>query len=354
VKPMSFLSRLLLVAATFLLLATSVAPADAAEVDVMISGGFSAALRDLAPVFKQATGDTIVMISGPSMGNTPQAIPARLARGESADVVIMVGYALNALVKQGRVVPGSRVDLARSRIAMAVRAGAPVPDISTVDAFKSTLLAAKSIAYSDSASGVYLSTELFPRLGIADQLKPKSTMIPAEPVGAVVARGDAAIGFQQLSELLPVPGIQIVGLLPAEVQRTTTFSGGIVSGAQHLAAAKALLAFLATPTAAAAVAKSRHGADHGRDDGFAHRVSAGGTRPLRSTPRRAGRQFARRAILVGEGRFRKGDRRAGGSRAGTRAPARCPRRLRLLRKLGADHRRRCQGRMGRHVRPRGC
>jgi len=250
-----FLSRVLTAAAALVLLASN-APAGAAEVDVMISGGFSAALRDLSPAFKQATGNTIVMISGPSMGNTPQAIPSRLARGESADVLIMVGYALDALIKQGRVVPGSRVDLARSGIAMAVRAGAPVPDISTVDAFKNTLLAAKSIAYSDSASGVYLSTELFPRLGIADQLKAKSTMIPAEPVGAVIARGDAAIGFQQVSELLPIPGIHIVGPLPAEVQRTTTFSGGIVAGARHLEAAKALLAFLATPVATAAVAKS--------------------------------------------------------------------------------------------------
>jgi molybdate transport system substrate-binding protein len=198
----------------------------------MISGGFSAALRNLAPAFERATGNTIVMISGPSMGDTPQAIPARLQRGEAADVVIMVGYALEALIKQGKVSADSRVDLARSRIGMAIRAGGPKPDISTVDAFKRTLLAAKSIAYSDSASGVYLSTDLFPRLGIADQLKSKSTMIPAEPVGLVVARGDAEIGFQQMSELLPV------------------------AGAQHADAAKALLTFLGSPAAAAVIAKT--------------------------------------------------------------------------------------------------
>jgi molybdate transport system substrate-binding protein len=186
------------------------------------------------------------MISGPSMGNTPQAIPARLQRGEPADVVIMVGYALDGLIKDGKVSAGSRVDLARSGIGMAVRAGAPKPDISTVDAFKSALLAAKSIAYSDSASGVYLSTELFPRLGIADRLKSKSAMIPAEPVGLVVARGGAEIGFQQISELRPIPGIDIVGPLPAELQKITIFSGGIVSGAQHADAAKALLTFLGT------------------------------------------------------------------------------------------------------------
>lgn len=242
--------------AGLLLLAGTPTAVRAADINVMISGGFSAALRNLAPAFERATGNTIVMISGPSMGDTPQAIPARLQRGEAADVVIMVGYALEALIKQGKVSADSRVDLARSRIGMAIRAGGPKPDISTVDAFKRTLLAAKSIAYSDSASGVYLSTDLFPRLGIADQLKSKSTMIPAEPVGLVVARGDAEIGFQQMSELLPVAGIDVVGPLPAELQKITLFSGGIVSGAQHADAAKALLTFLGSPAAAAVIAKT--------------------------------------------------------------------------------------------------
>jgi molybdate transport system substrate-binding protein len=132
----------------------------AAEVKVMISGGFTLAYNRLVPEFERATGHKVVTISGPSMGETPQAIPSRLARGEEADVVIMVGYALGDLIKSGKVVPDNRVDLAWSRIAMAVRTGAPKPDISTVDAFKRVLLAAKSIAYSDSASGVYLSTVL--------------------------------------------------------------------------------------------------------------------------------------------------------------------------------------------------
>ncbi len=251
-----FMSRVLAAVAALLLFAGSATRANAADVNVMISGGFSAALRDLAPDFERATGNHVVMISGPSMGNTPQAIPARLERGEQADVVIMVGYALDGLIKQGRVAADSRVDLARSRIGMAVRAGAPKPDISTVDAFKNTLLAAKSITYSDSASGVYLSTELFSRLGIADQLKSKSTMIPADPVGNVVARGDAEIGFQQISELLPVAGIDVVGPIPAELQKITTFSGGLVTGAQHADAGKALLAFLRAPAGAAAVVRS--------------------------------------------------------------------------------------------------
>jgi molybdate transport system substrate-binding protein len=252
----SLISRAMTGALSVLLLVGMASAARAADVTVMISGGFSAALRELGPAYERTSGNRIVVVSGPSMGNTPQAIPNRLQRGEPADVAIMVGYALDGLIQQGKVVAGSRVDLARSRIAMAVRAGAPLPDISTVAAFKSTLLAAKSIAYSDSASGVYLSTELFPRLGIADQIRAKSTMIPAEPVGAVVARGDAEIGFQAISELRPVPGIQIVGPIPAELQKIIIFSGGVTSGAQHAAAAQELLAFLASPAAAAAVAKT--------------------------------------------------------------------------------------------------
>ena len=152
--------------------------------------------------------------------------------------------------------PGTRVDLAQGKIAMAVHAGAPKPDIGTVEAFKRTLLAAKSIAYSDSASGVYLSTVLFPKLGIADQIAGKSRMIPAEPVGLVVARGDAEIGFQQMSELLAVPGIDIVGLLPPEIQKVTVFAAGISSTSKEPDAARALIKFLTSPAAAPVIAKT--------------------------------------------------------------------------------------------------
>jgi molybdate transport system substrate-binding protein len=153
-------------------------------------------------------------------------------------------------------VPGSRVDLVRSRIAMAVRAGAPKPDISSVDALTRALLSAKSIAYSSSASGVYLSTELFPRLGIVDRIAGKVRQIESEPVGAVVARGDAEIGFQQISELRPVKGIEIVGPLPDGAQRVTVFSAGISSRAKDADGAKQLIAFLASPAAAAVIEKS--------------------------------------------------------------------------------------------------
>jgi molybdate transport system substrate-binding protein len=230
--------------------------APAAEIKVMNSGGFSAAYRELAPQFEHATGHKLTTAWGPSMGDTPEAIPSRLRRGEPADVLIMVGYALGDMITQGKVVAGSRADLARSGIGVAVRAGAPKPDISSVDALKHALIAAKSIAYSDSASGVYVSTELFKRLGIAEQVAGKSRMIPAEPVAGVVARGDAEIGFQQMSELLPVPGIDVVGPLPPEVQKITVFSAGVVADAKEPDAAKALIAFLASEAAAPAITKS--------------------------------------------------------------------------------------------------
>jgi len=168
----------------------------------------------------------------------------------------MVGYALEDLVKQGKVVADSRANLARSGIGAAVRAGASKPDIGSVDALRRTLLAAKSIAYSDSASGVYIRDVLFKRLGIADQVAGKARMIPAEPVGEVVARGEAEIGFQQISELKPIPGIELVGPLPPEAQKYTIFSAGIVTGSKEPEAARALVKFLASPAAAPAIKES--------------------------------------------------------------------------------------------------
>jgi molybdate transport system substrate-binding protein len=225
------------------------ATAHAADIKVFISGGFSAAYDKLIPEFERATGHKVVTERGPSMGETPQAIPNRLARGESADVVIMVGYALGDLIKKGLAVGDSRVDLAWSRIAMAVKAGAPKPDISTVENFKTALLAAKSIAYSDSASGVYLSTTLFKQIGIYDQIKDRARKIPAEPVAKVVARGEAEIGFQPVSELRPYPGIDIVGPIPAELQVVNVFAAGIATSAKQPDAGKALIAYLISPAA---------------------------------------------------------------------------------------------------------
>jgi molybdate transport system substrate-binding protein len=230
--------------------------ANAAEVRVMISGGLTAAYKELVPEFERVTGNRVLTAYGPSMGTTINAIPIRLERGEPADVLIMVGYALGDLIKQGKVVADSRVDLTKSLIGVVVKSGAPKPDISSADALKRALLAAKSIAYSDSASGVYVSTEMFQRLGIADAMKDKAQKIPAEPVAGVVARGDAEIGFQQISELRPVPGVDIVGPLPPELQTVTVFSAGIATVSREPEAGKALIKFLASPAASAAIIKS--------------------------------------------------------------------------------------------------
>jgi molybdate transport system substrate-binding protein len=233
-----------------------VATASAAEIRVMISGGLTAAYKVLVPEFERATGHTVVTAYGPSMGTTVNAIPVRLDRGEPADVLIMVGYALKDLADKGKAIPDSRVDLVKSPIGVAVKAGAPKPDISTADALKRALLAAKTIAYSDSASGVYVSTEMFQKLGIAEEMKDKARKIPATPVGEIVAHGQAEIGFQQISELKPVEGIDIVGPLPDELQRITVFSAGIATVSKEPDAGRALIKFLASSAARDAIVKS--------------------------------------------------------------------------------------------------
>lgn len=229
------------------------ASAQAAEIRVVTSGGFSAAYDQLIPLYEQATGHKVVTERGASLGTAPDSIPSRFARNEQFDIVILADSGLEALISQGKVQQGSRVDLARSMIGMSVRKGTPKPDISTVEALKNTLLNAKSIAYSASASGVYLSNELFPRLGVAEQIKDKATKIFSERVGAVVLRGDAEIGFQQVSELLPFKELDFVGPLPEEVQQRVFFSAGVASGARNPEAARHLIRFLSAPSAAAII-----------------------------------------------------------------------------------------------------
>ena len=238
-----------------LILLTAVG-AQADEIKVMTSGALSAALRELTPAFERASGSTLIIVSGGSVAGAPDSIPDRLQRGERADVVIMAAGGIDDLVKAGRVVAGSRTDLARSSIGIAVRAGAPKPDISTVEALTRALLQAKSIAYSSSVSGVYVATELFQRLGIASQMAAKSRRIESEPVGAAVARGDAELGFQQISELRPVPGLEVVGPLPPQVQRVTIFSAAAASSSANPSGGRALIFFLASPAASAAITRS--------------------------------------------------------------------------------------------------
>jgi molybdate transport system substrate-binding protein len=242
-------------AATIALLLLAVRTASADEIKVMTSGGFTAAYLELAPEFERATGHHVVTEST-SIGAGPTGIVARLDRGEAIDVVIVAEQDLERLMQAGRIRSGTRVDLARSAIGMAVRRGAPKPDISSVDALRRTLLEARSIAYSASVSGTYLSTELFQQLGIADRVLPKSRRIEDERVATVVARGDAEIGFQQISELLPVPGIDLVGPLPPAVQRVTVFAAGIGAAAAQPALARQFIDFLASPAAVAAIRRS--------------------------------------------------------------------------------------------------
>jgi molybdate transport system substrate-binding protein len=234
--------------------------ASAADVQVMISAGFYGAYAELRPAFEAASGHRLVTTRGPSMGDSPEAIPARLARGESADVVILDGGAADELGRRGMLRADSKVELARSQIGMVVRAGAAKPDIGSVEAFRSVLLAAKSIAYSDSGSGTYLSTVLFAKLGVADQVKDKSRKVrgppSGEPVAAVVARGEAEIGFQQVAELIHVPGVAFVGALPAELQPGFSFAGALTSNPRQPEAARALIRFLASPEAMPAILKA--------------------------------------------------------------------------------------------------
>jgi molybdate transport system substrate-binding protein len=232
----------------FAFVALAFARVAAADVSVATSGAYTAAYLELVPRLERIANDEIVT-AATSVGAGADSIPSRLARGESIDVVIVAEAVLAELVEKGLVIADSRRDLARSSIGVVVKAGAPKPDIRSVEGLRQALLQAKSIAYSGSVSGTYVSTELFRYLGIADQVAAKGRKIERERVAAVVARGEAEIGFQQISELKPVPGVDYVGPLPPEVQRVTTFSAAVVTGSRRVAVARAIVDFLASPDA---------------------------------------------------------------------------------------------------------
>jgi molybdate transport system substrate-binding protein len=232
------------------LLAFTCLATQAAEIRVITSGAFTEAYKKLMPLYEAASGHKVISAFGASIGNAPDSIPSRFARGEKFDLVILSESGLEALMKDGKLVPGSRVDLARSQIGVAVRKGTPKPDISTVEALKQTLLNAKSVAYSASASGTYLSTEMFPQLGIAEQMQKTAKKIMSERVGAVVARGEAELGFQQVSELIYFKELDFVGTLPDAVQQTIFFSSALVQGAEQTEAAKQLVRFFRSPAVA--------------------------------------------------------------------------------------------------------
>lgn len=236
---------------------------DAAEaltvhtVHVMSSGGFRDAYDALAPQFEAATGIRLETAYGSSSGSAPGSIPSRLEAGEPADVIILSRPSLDSLTERGDVLADSRVDLADSILGMVVKSGAPKPDISTPDAFIATLLAASSIGYSTSMSGAYLSNDLFPRLGIWDQLQSKSG--PVDDIGVAVANGDIEIGIQQVSALLGVEGVDYVGPIPEEFQNPSTFSAGLVAKAPNPEDGKRLLEFLTSEEAAAIITEASPG-----------------------------------------------------------------------------------------------
>lgn len=242
------------IAAAFAAFFLVVAPSAFADtINVVSSGGFAAAYKELIPEFEKRTGNKVVSQWGPSMGTTKNAVPQRLARNEDIDVLIMVGDALDNLIADKKVVADSRMPLAQSGIGIVVKEGAPAPDVSTPEALKTALLGAKSVAYSDSASGVYIEKEMFDKLGIKAEMAGKAKMIPAVPVGSVVASGEYEIGFQQVSELKPITGIKLIGQVPGDLQKITVFSAGVVEGSHHVAAARALIDFLADPANAAVI-----------------------------------------------------------------------------------------------------
>jgi molybdate transport system substrate-binding protein len=236
----------------FLILATNVLQVDysyAADIQVITSGAFAEALKQLVPEYEKQSPNKVIISYGSSMGAAPDSIPSRLAKGEQFDVLILAAPSLEGFIKSGDLQSGTRVDLVASVMGAVVKAGAPKPDISTMNGLKLALLNAKTVAYSASASGVYLSTELFPKMGIAEQMDKTARKIYSERVASVVARGDAELGFQQVSELLPIPGVEFIGELPPEAQKTVLFSAGITTDTKNLAASKDLIKYLASTKA---------------------------------------------------------------------------------------------------------
>jgi molybdate transport system substrate-binding protein len=223
-----------------------------AQLNVIMSGGFASAYQEILPEFEKSTGVTVTTARGQSQGNGPNAIGAQLRRGVPADVVIMSKEGLSQLIADGKIVAGTDIDLAQTPLGVSVRAGTPKPDISTVDAFKQLLVHAKSITFPDSTTGIYMLTTLFPRLGIASALAGKITHTGV----AAVAKGDAEIAIQPVSEILHVPGTDFVGTIPMEVQYVSVFSTAVVAGTKEPEASKRLIAYLASERARKAIVNS--------------------------------------------------------------------------------------------------
>ena len=230
--------------ASFLLFAGAL---HAAEIRVLSTQATEQAYRELVPQFEKASGHKVTTVFTGTLDANK-----RLAAGETYDLLIMSAPSIEEHIKAGKVLASSRVELAKSGVGVGVKAGAPKPDISTTEALKRTLSAAKSIGYSTGPSGIYM-IGVFQRMGIADEIKHKLKQTPTGVfVGSIIANGEAEIGFQQVSELSHFAGVDYVGPLPAEIQQFTIFSSGIIAGAKEADAAKALVNFITAPAAAAA------------------------------------------------------------------------------------------------------
>jgi molybdate transport system substrate-binding protein len=229
-------------------------PAAAAEIKVLTAGAFKQVLLALVPDFERTSGNKVIVDN-----DTVGALTKRIEGGETFDLAVLTPAAVDALASKGKLVAGSRANLARVGVGVVVKEGAAKPDIGSVDAFKRALLAAKSVAYIDPAaggsSGIYVAG-LLDKLGIAAEIKPKAKLIPGGAVAEHVARGEAELGIHQISEILPVKGVTLVGPLPAEIQNYTVYAAGLGAQAKESDAARALIKALTGP-AAAEVLKSK-------------------------------------------------------------------------------------------------
>ena len=229
--------------------------AASAQLNVLISGGFSGAYERLLPEFERTSGIKVTTGSGASQGTGPQTIAAQLARGVPANVVILSREGLTELIAANRIAAGTDVDLARVPLGVAVRAGTAKPDVSTVDAFKQVLLKAKTIALPGSTSGIWLKTDLFPRLGIAEKISVKVTPRGRDATG-MVAAGDADLAVMPVSEIVHAAGVDFAGSIAPEIQFVQTFSAAVVAGSEAIERSKRLIEFLASARASEAIRNS--------------------------------------------------------------------------------------------------
>ena len=225
------------------------------QLNVLISGGFSGAYERLLPEFKRTSGINVTTGSGASQGTGPQTIAAQLARGVPADVVILSREGLSELIAAKRIVAGTDVDLAEVPLGVAVRAGAPKPDVSTVEAFKQSLLKAGPIAMPASTSGIWMMTDLFPRLGIAEKV---STKLAPRGTDAtrMVASGEVGFAVMPVSEILSAAGVAFAGSIAPEIQFVQVFSAAVVASSGKIESSKRLIEFLASARASEAIRDS--------------------------------------------------------------------------------------------------